>query len=276
MEKGKAVPDFGGDLGEVLSGLPVVWIYGLVFWLGACVGSFLNVVIYRVPRGLSIVSPPSSCPACHHRIPPWWNLPLLSWALLRGRCRWCGAAISSRYVLVELGSGLLAVACVWRYGFGIHAPIMFTLLAALTAVAFIDWEHMIIPDGISLGFLVLGLLLSPVNGLGFVNAAVGAVGAGGLLLSVGWLWEKRRGVRAMGGGDIKLMAAVGAFLGLVPAFLVIFLGSFLGAVYGVVFSGKDTRARIAFGTFLSAASLIVVFFGQDLINWYLRASGLGA
>jgi len=269
------VREAGPQLVQVLSVVPPVWLYLFVFWLGACVGSFLNVVVHRVPRGLSVVTPPSSCPACGHRIPPWWNLPLVSWLLLRGRCRWCSVPISARYLLMELGVGLLAVACLWRYGVSLDAVAYFSLLAAMAAVAVIDWQFMIIPDSISLGFLALGLALSPVTGPGLLRSLVGALGAGGILLLVGVLWEKRRGIPAMGGGDIKLMAAVGAFLGLVPALLVIFLGSLLGAVWGIAVSGKEGSSRIAFGTFLSAASLVVVFFGQELISWYLRASGLG-
>ncbi len=268
------VHDFVADFVEGWRALPVPWLYALVFAVGACVGSFLNVVIYRLPRGLSVVTPPSSCPVCGHRIPPWWNLPLVSWVLLRGRCRWCGASIPARYLLVELGGGLLATACLWRYGPTLQGLVFFALLAALGAVAVIDWQHMIIPDSISLGFLALGLVLAPLSGTGIVNALIGALGAGGLLLVVGWMWEKARGIQAMGGGDIKLMAAVGAFLGLVPALMVIFLGSFLGAVWGLVVGGRGRDARIAFGTFLSAAALVVVFFGPDLIDWYLRASGL--
>jgi leader peptidase (prepilin peptidase)/N-methyltransferase len=247
----------------------------LVFGLGAAIGSFLNVVIYRVPRRLSIVRPPSSCPQCDHRIPAWWNIPVLSWLLLRGHCRWCRARIPARYPLVELLVALLALACLWRFGFTLQAASVFVLLAALVAVAWIDWEHMIIPDAISLGFLVLGLALSPFTGPGLLNSLLGALGAGGLLLLLGVIWQKTRGVDGMGGGDIKLMAAVGAFLGLVPGLLVIFLGAFLGAAYGVVLLRKGGQAKVAFGTFLSLATVLVVFFGPWLIDWYLGALHLG-
>jgi leader peptidase (prepilin peptidase)/N-methyltransferase len=178
-------------------------------------------------------------------------------------------------VLVELAVTLLALICARQFGVTLQALLMFALLAALLAVALIDWEHMIIPDGISLGFLALGLLVSPIVGPGIVRSLVGAVVGGGLLLVVAVAWEKLRGVEAMGGGDIKLMGAVGAFLGAVDALLVIFLGAFLGALFGTVLLRRNAQARIAFGTFLSAATFLVVFFGDAAIAWYLRAVGFG-
>lgn len=252
-------------MSEVLTG-PWGWAIALV--LGACVGSFLNVVIHRVPRGQSIVSPPSSCPSCGHRIRPWENLPVLGWIFLRGRCAGCRATISWRYPAVEALTALLAVGCVVRFGVTFEAVVLFALLAAMVAVAFIDWEHMIIPDPISVGFLVLGLVVSPFVGPGILAAVIGAVAGGGLLLLVGELWRKARGVDAMGGGDVKLMAAVGAFLGAPGALLVIFLGAFLGAIVGTVLLHRTGQARIAFGTFLAAATAIVVFVGDDLVQWY--------
>jgi leader peptidase (prepilin peptidase) / N-methyltransferase len=243
-----------------------VWIVVAVF--GACVGSFLNVVIHRVPRGESIVTPPSACPKCQRRLRPWENVPVVGWLALRGRCAGCRESISPRYPLIETAGALLALGCLWQFGLSLHALLSFALLAAMLAVALIDWEWMIIPDGISLGFLALGLAASPWSGPGILASVVGAVIGGGLLLVVGVLWEKLRGVEAMGGGDIKLMAAVGAFLGAIPALLVIFIGAFLGAIVGVILMRREGQARIAFGTFLAAATLVVVFVGQPLIDWY--------
>jgi leader peptidase (prepilin peptidase)/N-methyltransferase len=177
---------------------------------------------------------------------------------------------------VEILTGLLAVASLLHFGIGASALVHFALLAALVAVALIDWRWMIIPDPISLGFLALGLALAPFTGPGLKEALIGAVGAGGLLLVVGVAWEKARGVQAMGGGDVKLMAAVGAFLGLGSALLVVFLGAFLGAVYGVLVLRRGGQAKVAFGTFLAAAAVAVVFFGPRLLDWYLRTTGLGA
>lgn len=249
--------------------LPMVWVWVAVAVFGGCVGSFLNVVIHRVPRGQSIVTPPSACPACGHQIRPWENVPVLGWIFLRGRCSQCAVAISWRYPAVEAIGALLALGCVWRFGLTLEAAALFALLAAMLAVAFIDWEFMIIPDPISLGFLVVGLALSPFTGPGPLHALIGAVVGGGLLLLVGVLWQKARGVEAMGGGDVKLMAAVGAFLGTLGVLLVIFMGAFLGAVVGMVLLRRTGQARIAFGTFLAAATMIVVFVGDDLVQWYV-------
>jgi leader peptidase (prepilin peptidase)/N-methyltransferase len=247
-----------------------------IAWFGACIGSFLNVVIHRLPRKQSLLWPRSACPSCERPIPPYENVPVLAWIFLGGRCRGCKAPITPRYVFVEIGVAGLAIVCAWQFGITLQALLMFALLAAMLAVALIDWEHMIIPDGISLGFLVLGLLVSPIAGPGIVKALIGAVAGGGLLLVVAVAWEKLRGVEAMGGGDIKLMAAVGAFLGAIDALLIIFLGAFLGALFGTVLLRRDAQARIAFGTFLSAATFLVVFFGDAAIGWYLRAVGFGS
>lgn len=250
-------------------GLPIGLLFSAVAVFGACVGSFLNVVIHRVPRGQSIVTPPSACPGCGHRIRPWENVPVLGWIFLRGRCSACHASISWRYPAVEALGALLALGCVWRFDFSLEALALFALLAAMLAVAFIDWEFMIIPDAISLGFLVLGLAISPFVGPGPLGALIGAVVGGGLLLLVGVLWQKARGVEAMGGGDVKLMAAVGAFLGTLGVLMVIFMGAFLGAVVGTVLLRRTGKARIAFGTFLAAATAVVVFAGDDLVRWYV-------
>ena len=245
------------------------WIYLPTLVFGSCVGSFLNVVIHRLPRGMSVVSPPSSCPSCGHRVRPWENVPVLAWLFLRGRCSGCGSAISVRYPIVELATGLLAVASLWWFGPQVQALTSFVLLSSMLAVAFIDWEHMIIPDQISLGLLVLGLAISPWSPVGLGGALTGAVVGGGLLLLVGFLWEKMRGVEAMGGGDVKLMAAAGAFLGIGGVLLIIFVGAFLGSLVGTVMLRRTGQARVAFGTFLAAATLIVVFAGPDFIDWYL-------
>lgn len=250
----------------LMESTPLLWAVTAMF--GACVGSFLNVVIHRVPRGQSIVTPPSACPKCHRKLRPWENVPVLGWMALRGRCAGCHESISIRYPIVETAGSVLAVTCLWQFGATVQALTMFALLAAMLAVAFIDWEFMIIPDGISLGFLVLGLGLSPFVGPGLLASSIGAVAAGGLLLAVGWLWEKLRGVEAMGGGDVKLMAAVGAFLGAVPALLVIFVGAFFGAVIGVILMRREGQARIAFGTFLAAGTVVVVFVGEPFLHWY--------
>lgn len=261
-----------------MSELPVetLWIYLLAVGFGACVGSFLNVVIHRVPRRLSVVRPPSSCPSCGHRIRPWENVPVLGWLFLRGRCSSCSSRISVRYPLIELATGLIATGSLWWFGPTLAGILSFVLLASMLAVAVIDWEHMIIPDPISLGLLVVGLAVSPWSAPGPVGALVGAAVGGGLLLLTGLVWQKLRGVEAMGGGDVKLMAAVGAFLGVGGVLLVIFVGAFLGAVTGVVLMRRGGQEKLAFGTFLAAATGIVVFAGPGLIHWYLSTLRLSA
>jgi leader peptidase (prepilin peptidase)/N-methyltransferase len=254
-------------MSDLLTHPNAIYLPALVF--GCCVGSFLNVVIHRMPRNISVVTPPSSCPSCGHRVRPWENVPVLAWAFLRGKCSGCGAPISLRYPMVELATGLLAVASLWWFGPTLDALLSFVLLASMLAVAFIDWEHMIIPDQISLGLLGLGLAVSPWSAPGVVGALSGALVGGGLLLLVGFLWEKMRGVEAMGGGDVKLMAAAGAFLGIGGVLLIIFFGAFLGAVVGTVMLRRGGQAKVAFGTFLAAATVIVVFAGPDFIDWYL-------
>jgi leader peptidase (prepilin peptidase)/N-methyltransferase len=174
-----------------------------------------------------------------------------------------------RYPLVELTTGLLAVASLWWFGPTLEALMSFVLLASMLAVAFIDWEYMIIPDQISVGLLVLGLALSPWSSAGIIGSLTGALVGGGLLLFVGYVWEKLRGVEAMGGGDVKLMAAAGAFLGIGGVLLIIFVGAFLGSIVGSVMLRRSGQAKIAFGTFLAAATVIVVFAGPDFIEWYL-------
>jgi leader peptidase (prepilin peptidase)/N-methyltransferase len=196
-------------------------------------------------------------------------VPVLGWIFLRGRCSSCDLHISARYPLIEMIVGLLSVASLWWFGPTFEAMTSFILLTSMLAVAFIDWEHMIIPDPISLGLLVLGLLVSPWSATGIVGALVGALVGGGLLLVVGVIWEKLRGVEAMGGGDVKLMAAAGAFLGLGSVLLIIFVGAFLGSVVGTVMLRRSGQAKIAFGTFLAAATAIVVFAGPDFIDWYV-------
>jgi leader peptidase (prepilin peptidase)/N-methyltransferase len=245
------------------------WVFLPAFVFGSCVGSFLNVVIHRLPRGISVVSPPSACPGCGHRVRPWENVPVLAWIVLRGRCSECGSRISLRYPTVEFLAGFFAVASLWWFGPTLEALTSFVLLATMIAVAFIDWEHMIIPDQISLGLLGLGLAVSPWSAPGVVGALVGAVVGGGLLLLVGYAWERLRGVEAMGGGDVKLMAAAGAFLGVGGALLIIFFGAFLGSVVGTILLRRSGQAKIAFGTFLAAATVIVVFAGPGFISWYL-------
>ena len=250
------------------------FFWGVVsFVLGAVVGSFLNVCIWRIPEGKSIVTPASHCPKCGNPVRVYDNVPILSWLVLRGRCRDCGGPISPRYPLVELLTALLSLALLWLYGPGLQYLAAFLFAAALVVITFIDLDHQIIPDVISLPGIPVFLLLAVFfMGTGFWDALLGILVGGGFLylIAVGYeLLTKREG---MGGGDIKLLAMIGAFLGWQSLFFVVFMSSILGALVGVVLiamKGKDMKTAVPFGPFLSIAAGLYLFFGPALTNLML-------
>ncbi|MFO0754706.1 MAG: prepilin peptidase [Thermodesulfovibrionales bacterium] len=253
------------------------------FLFGLVVGSFLNVCIYRLPRDMSIISPPSACPRCSTPIRPWENIPLASYLFLRGRCRTCGERISPRYPLVELGNGLLYWAVLAAFGAGWHLPFLFALVSALVVITFIDLDFQIIPDRITLPGIVIGLigasfllpdpfgrtspaLTDPALIVGFRNSLIGLLAGGGLFYFIA---VASRG--GMGGGDIKMMAMVGAFMGWKSILLTTFIGSLTGSAVGIflmLFRGKGRKAKIPFGPFLAFGSLVSLFFGGIIIRWY--------
>ncbi|HUI28544.1 MAG TPA: prepilin peptidase [Candidatus Kryptonia bacterium] len=250
-------------------------IFALAFLFGSVIGSFLNVCIHRIPIGESIVFPPSRCPHCRTPIRPIDNIPIVSYTLLlRGRCRSCAAPISLRYPLVEAFTGVVGVAVVWRFGVSIEALVAFVFVAALIVVTFIDFDHQIIPDVISLPGIVIGLLLSLVlDRPGVKSALLGAALGYGVLYAVatGYYWLRKE--EGMGGGDLKLLAMVGAFLGWKAVPLTLLLGSLTGSVVGIslmLLHGRDSRVPIPFGPFLAAGATCALFFGDALIDWYLR------
>ena len=244
-----------------------------VLTVGMAIGSFLNVCIYRLPRSLSLIHPRSMCPSCRTKIPFYDNVPVASYFWLRMRCRHCGAAISPRYPIVELLSGLFAVAVFANHGFSWEGLFFYSLVAALLVITFIDIDHQIIPDvitypGIGIGFVTSFLL----NHITYKESLMGILLGGGILLSVAWgyhLLTKREG---MGGGDIKLLAMIGAFLGWKGVIFTIFAGSAIGTVAGVtlaLLTGGGRRLAIPFGPFLSIGALLYMFFGPQLIGWYV-------
>jgi leader peptidase (prepilin peptidase) / N-methyltransferase len=268
-------------------------IYGIVLLFGLIVGSFLNVCIVRLPRDQSIVSPPSQCPRCKTPIKWYDNVPLVSFIALRGKCRNCGLPISRRYPLVELLNGLLFLWAYAAFGFTGEAGMAMALCSALLVITFIDLDHQIIPDVITLPGMVIGLLAAPLFmsaleppmafGLGrflptagtyltgFLNSLVGLLLGAAPLFIIGWLWEKLRKVEAMGGGDVKFMAMVGSFLGWKGAFLTIMLGALTGSIAGVTLIAlKKHQADkvIPFGPYLAFGTLLTLFFGADIIDWY--------
>lgn len=274
-----------------------------VFVLGLLVGSFLNVVILRLPRMLErewraqcrellesavvdaapverfdLIWPPSHCPDCGHRIRAWENIPLVSYLFLRGRCSGCGARISPRYPLIELVTAVLSAYIAWHFGFGLAALAALVLTWALLALSVIDLDHQILPDVITLPLLWLGLLLS-LAGV-FTHPQASIVGAAAGYLS---LWAVYHGFRlltgkeGMGYGDFKLLAMLGAWLGWQALPVIILLSSLVGAVVGIamiLILGRDRNIPIPFGPYLAAAGWLAMLWGDQLIAVYLRVSGL--
>jgi leader peptidase (prepilin peptidase) / N-methyltransferase len=300
------------DLASLYAG-DVASFVGSVFVLGLVVGSFLNVVIYRlpimlerdwraqaaellprvdgtttpglIPERLTLSTPRSACPACKAPIKAWQNIPVLSWLVLRGRCASCKARISARYPLVELGTGLLSAGVAWHFGFGAPAACGLLLTWALIALTGIDIDHQLLPDGITLPLMWAGLLaaliVGPIAGSPIpVSARDALIGAMSGYVSLWLVFHAFRlitGKEGMGYGDFKLFAALGAWLGWKLLPLVILLSAATGALLGVlmiVLRGRDRAAPIPFGPYLAAAGWIAMMYGDSLVDGYLRVSGL--
>ncbi len=251
-----------------------VSFYILAFVFGAVVGSFLNVCICRLPSGESLVFPASRCPLCGFRIPPYDNIPLISYLLLGGRCRSCKARISPLYPAVELINGLLALFLFMKYGLSLTCLFLFIFCSALVVITFIDLEHRIIPDVISLPGIVVGFASSFFLGwLGWQHSLIGIVVGGGSLFLVASGYQLVTKKEGMGGGDIKLLAMMGAFLGWRAIPFIIFTSSLVGSVVGIAImlaQKKDAKLAIPFGPFLAFGAILYVFFGKQIIEWYLN------
>lgn len=238
--------------------------------VGACVGSFLNVCAYRWPEELSVVSPPSRCPKCGTRIKWYDNVPVLGWIWLRGRCRACKAPVSIQYPLVELFTGLLWAFTLYRFGVsweGLASGVFFTILLG---IALSDARTYIIPDEFSIGGLVIGLAFSFLpGGIDPLSAFLGALVGGGLLWLVAILGEWVFKKEAMGGGDIKMLAMIGAFIGIPGVLLTLFLGALFGSVVFGPISLK-TGKLVPFGIFLALGAAIAEVWGSQLVAWYLH------
>jgi len=248
----------------------------ILFLFGAMIGSFANVCIVRIPAEESIVLPGSRCPICKQPVRWYDNIPLVSWIILSGRCRSCRTPISFRYFVVELLTAVTAVALYARVGFGIEWLVLFAFLTALIIVTFIDLDHRIIPDVISLPGIVVGFVLSLRGEPGPVSSAIGILAGGGLLLAVAWGYHEWTGRDGMGGGDIKLLGMIGAFLGWKSVPFTMLLSSLTGSVVGIalmLWTGSDTKYAIPFGPFLALGAVAFIFCGDALIAWYL---GLGS
>ena len=284
---------------EALTGLPEYIGYIFVFVLGAAIGSFLNVVIYRVPNELSIVLPNSACPNCKTPIKPYDNIPIFGWLFLGGKCRSCKEPIAWRYPAVELLTACIFMLVFWQIGPTPYLPVALAFSASMISLVFIDGEHMILPNVITYPMFVIALIVRIVFPIAFVGnyfsdttyapisslhgypawavslagALFGALIGGGSLWLVGAIWKLLRGVDAMGLGDVKLLFGIGALLGWRLTVLTIFIGAFTGALAGaamlVVRKDKDMQSQIPFGIFLGIGSFVSMLFGEQLITWYL-------
>ena len=241
--------------------------------LGLVVGSFANVCIHRLPRGESIVSPPSRCPTCGTLIRARDNVPVVSWLLLRGRCRACRAPISWRYPAVEAANGLLWLALAAVFGPRPRTCVSMALVTALLVLGLIDLGHQILPDAITLPGTAAGLAASLLPGAPAKPLSALAAAAFGWLAfaAVAKAYERVRGIEGLGQGDWKMAAMLGAFLGWPGMLLTVLLASVLGTLVGlaaIALRGRDMRYALPLGTFLGAAGIAVVFFGDAILAWY--------
>lgn len=272
----------------------ILALWATIFFLGASLGSFLNVCISRWPAELSVVAPRSRCPRCEKPIAWYDNIPIVSWLLLRAKCRGCGLPISVQYPLVELAVGVIWVLAVWYFGLSLTAARIAIAATILLGVVMTDLQHYVIPDGFTLTGFTLGLAL-PLVALfigeqgpfaGPWDAVIGACAGAGLIAIVGWLGEIALGKEAMGQGDITLMAMIGAMVGPERSILTIFLAAGIGAVafLGLVLPIGWLRARragsefatplVPFGVFLAPAGLVALLWGDALLRAYLDFVGL--
>lgn len=279
---------------ELLHAEPALFT-GLVFLFSLLVGSFLNVVIHRLPKMMEVewqaqcaelrgetpaestpynlAVPRSACPQCGHRITALENIPLLSWLWLRGRCSACSTPISARYPLVELLTALLSAAVAWKWGVSVQTLGALLLVWTLVALAFIDLDTTLLPDSLTLPLLWLGLLFNLGGHFASLpDAVIGAIAGYGVLWSVYWLFKLVTGKDGMGYGDFKLLAAIGAWLGWQMLPVTLLLSSVVGAAIGIamiVLVKHDRRVPIPFGPYLTGGGLVALFFGADLTQAYL-------
>lgn len=250
------------------------------FWIGACFvfgalfGSFANVVIWRLPLEQSVVRPRSRCPKCSSLIAFYDNIPVLSWLFLRGRCRNCKTPISFRYPFVELLMGALFAAVFWQYGWAWTTLELLIFMFGLVTVSFIDFDHMILPNEFTLGGIVIGLIGAALNPQrDFMSAFWGVVMGGGFLWAVAYVYLTIRKQEGMGGGDVKLIAWIGAVLGWRSVPFVIMAASVIGSVVGLVVASRGKaglKTSIPFGPYLALAAIIYVFGGDRIGQWYLE------
>ncbi|MCU0558915.1 MAG: prepilin peptidase [Desulfobacterales bacterium] len=246
----------------------------VAFVFGLIVGSFLNVCIHRLPLSQSVVHPRSACPGCSRPIRAYDNIPVVSYLALRGRCRDCGMRIPWRYPLVELLSGAFAALAVVKFGLSGQAAVVYLLVAALLVVTFIDIDHRIIPDVISLPGIPIGLAASfGLSGVSPLQSLIGILAGGGSLFLVAWGYQLATGREGMGGGDIKLLAMIGAFFGWPGVLFTVFTASLTGTLAGlavILRQRGDMKLAVPFGPFLAIGAIGYAFIGPETLAWYLK------
>ncbi|MFH2058451.1 MAG: prepilin peptidase [Pseudomonadota bacterium] len=247
-----------------------------IFLVGICVGSFLNVCIYRIPENKSIVTPGSSCPNCNNSIPFHLNIPILSYLFLMGRCKFCNIPISLRYPIIELITGVFAVLLYTKFSLSSQFFYWFVFISVLITISFIDFDHQIIPDIISIpGIILFSSSFYFLPEMTLKSAGLGVLVGGGSLYAVAFVYYLLKKQEGMGGGDIKLLAMIGAATGIKGVFFTVFIGSLLGSISGLLIlfyiKNNDTKLKIPFGPFLSLGAVFYIFFGDELIFWYLTS-----
>jgi leader peptidase (prepilin peptidase)/N-methyltransferase len=254
--------------------MPPYFVEVFTFIFGLCIGSFLNVCIYRLPASKSISHPRSSCTNCGELIRFYDNIPVLSYLLLRGRCRFCREPISLRYPIIELLAGLFALVTFFKYGLTLEALIYYVYIAALLVITFIDIDHQIIPDVISLpGIPIFFLASFGLSQINYLDSLIGILAGGGSLFLVAWTYSLITKKEGMGGGDIKLLAMIGAVIGWKGVLFTIFVASAVGTLSGLLVmlkSRKGMKLAIPFGPFLAIGGIAYIFFGPQLVRWYFQ------
>ena len=246
----------------------------LSFIVGICIGSFLNVCIYRLPMSKSLIHPGSMCPSCENPIHFYDNIPIISYLWLRGKCRFCSTPISIRYPLVEAMSGLLCLGVFLKFGPTTQAVIYFAFIATLLAITFIDIDHRIIPDIISLpGIPIFFLASLALPTLTYLDSLLGILAGGGILYLVAFAYSLLTKKEGMGGGDIKLLAMIGALIGWKGVFFTIFVSSAVGTISGMVImlmTRQSMKLAVPFGPFLAIGAITYIFFGSQLLAFYFN------
>ncbi len=259
-------------LGAISITIGPLLLRAALFLFGLCIGSFLNVCIYRLPRGESVAFPGSRCPSCGKAIHWYDNIPVVSYLALGGKCRACRAPVSSRYALVEILTGVVFAAHAWYFDPGVLLGVRLMFAAILIALFFIDLEHQLLPDALTLPGIAIGIIASVFVQPGWQASLIGAALGAAILLLIRWLWKRATGVDGMGLGDVKMLAMIGAVLGWQAVWLVLFVASLTGAITGVAIAAAgrgSMKSKLPFGTFLAVAALFASLWGDRLIAWYV-------